>query len=144
MKNLGVFDKTLEKTGQWVESVAHEIGSTDHERSFQVLRAVLHALRDRLPPDEAVHLGAGLPMLLRGLYYESWHMGSKPEHYRHLEPFMEHIARDLPGLDRTQLERATTAVFSVMQERIGGGITQRVRHCLPEELRDFWPPPVVA
>ena len=25
-----------------------------------------------------MHLGAQLPMLLRGLYYEGWHMAGKP------------------------------------------------------------------
>jgi len=29
-------------------------------------------LRDRLTVDEAVNLGAQLPMLVRGFYYEGW------------------------------------------------------------------------
>jgi uncharacterized protein (DUF2267 family) len=73
MKNLGVFDKTTQKTGKWIEAVAHGMGSTDMERSFHVLRSVLHAIRDRLPANEAVHLGAQMPMLVRGFYYEGWH-----------------------------------------------------------------------
>jgi uncharacterized protein (DUF2267 family) len=36
-------------------------------RSFRLLRTVLQALRDWLPVNEAVDLGAQLPMLLRGV-----------------------------------------------------------------------------
>jgi uncharacterized protein (DUF2267 family) len=144
MKPLGVFNKTLARTAEYVEGVARCMGSTDMERSFQILRAVLHALRDRLPPEEAVHLGANLPMLLRGLYYEGWHIGSKPERYRHREQFLARVAKDLPGFDHAQLSRAAIAVFSMLDQHIGGEIVPRIRHCLPAELRDMWPTPAVA
>jgi len=42
-----------------------------------VLGAVLHALRDRLQIGLAVHLGAQLPLLVRGLYYDQWHRASR-------------------------------------------------------------------
>jgi uncharacterized protein (DUF2267 family) len=38
---------------------------------------VLHVLRDRLTPEQAVHLGAQLPILVRGVYYEGW--GASPQ-----------------------------------------------------------------
>ena len=38
MTNLGVFDKTQRKTAHWIESVAQNMGSTDMERSYHVLR----------------------------------------------------------------------------------------------------------
>lgn len=138
MKNLGVFENTQQKTAHWIENVARNMGSKDMERSYHVLRSVLHAVRDRLPPDEAVHLGAQMPMLVRGFYYEGWHPAGKPEHYRHKEDFLAHIARDVPNLDPAQRERAATAVFSVLSQEIGGGETDQVRHALPAEVRDLW------
>ena len=138
MKNLGVFAKTTEKTAQWVESVAHTMGSTDMERSYHILRSVLHAVRDRLPPNEAVHLGAQMPMLVRGFYYEGWHPANKPERYRHKDEFLAHIARDVPSLDATQRERAVSAVFHLLDEEISGGEVEQVRHALPAEIREIW------
>jgi uncharacterized protein (DUF2267 family) len=114
------------------------MGSTDMERSYHVLRSVLHAVRDRLPPDDAVHLGAQMPMLVRGFYYEGWHPADKPEHYRHKEDFLAHIAHDVPGLDPVQRERAATAVFSVLSQELSGGEADQVRHALPAEVRDLW------
>jgi len=46
MKKLGVFDKTQQKTAHWIEAVAQNMGSRDMERSYHVLRPVLHEVRD--------------------------------------------------------------------------------------------------
>jgi uncharacterized protein (DUF2267 family) len=114
------------------------MGSTNMERSYHVLRSVLHAVRDRLPPDDAVHLGAQMPMLVRGFYYEGWHPSGKPERYRHKEDFLARIAHDVPDLDPVQRERAATAVFSVLSQELSGGEADQVRHALPSELRELW------
>ena len=113
MENLGVFDKTQQKTAHWIEGVARYMGSNDMERSYHILRSVLHAVRDRLPPDEA-------------------------ERYRHKREFFDHIAADVPGLDEVQRERAVSAVFTVLNQALTGGEVKQVRHCLPPELREIW------
>lgn len=138
VKTLGVFEKTQQKTAHWIESVAHNMGSTDMERSYYVLRSVLHAVRDRLPPDEAVQLAAQMPMLVRGFYYEGWHPADKPERYRHKQDFLEHIAHDVPSLDPAQRERAASAVFDVLNHQLSGQEAEQVRHALPSEIRDLW------
>jgi uncharacterized protein (DUF2267 family) len=139
MKSLGVFEKTEQKTAHWIESVAHKMGSTDMERSYHILRSVLHALRDRLPEDEAVHLGAQMPMLVRGFYYEGWQPSATPKRYRRKKDFLDLIAHDVPGLDTVQQERAATAVFTVLDQELGGGETGQVRNAMPEEVRELWP-----
>jgi uncharacterized protein (DUF2267 family) len=65
-----VFETTLQKTNIWVKEVSDLLHWDDHPKAYHGLRAVLHVLRDRLPVNEAVHLGAQLPMLVRSLYYE--------------------------------------------------------------------------
>ena len=139
MKNPGVFDKTLQKTGRWIDAVAHRMGSTDTERSYHILKAVLHALRDRLPPDEAVQLAAQLPMLVRGFYFEGWHPANKPLKYRHKQDMLDRIAADVPSLDPTQRERAATAVFAVLTDELQSGELDQVRHAMPAEIRELWP-----
>lgn len=138
MKYPGVFDKTLQKTAHWIERVAHGMGSTDPDRGYHVLRAVLHAVRDRLPPDEAVQLGAQMPMLVRGFYFEGWHPADKPERYRNRQEFLSRIARDVPDLDPAQRERAATAVFELLDEEIGREAAQ-VRQIMPAQVRELWP-----
>src|SRR5262245_36403346 len=66
---LDVFDRTLQTTHVWLNELMDSLGS-DRQAAWHVLGAVLHALRDRLPPGLAAHLGAQLPLLVRGLYYD--------------------------------------------------------------------------
>jgi uncharacterized protein (DUF2267 family) len=141
MSQVSVFDRSEEKTMRWVKDVATGRGSTDMRRSYKILRAVLHATRDRLMPEEAVQLGAQLPMLVRGFYYEGWHPHDKPKRYRQKAPFLAQVDREAPGLDDVQLERAVTAVFQTLESEMPGSELDQVRHALPVELRELWPTP---
>jgi uncharacterized protein (DUF2267 family) len=139
MTRITAFDKSEQKTMDWINRISAIMGSTDAQRSYKILRAVLHATRDRLLPDEAVQLGAQLPMLVRGFYYEGWHPSDKPRKYRHKAEFLEQVQREEPTLDSTQLEQAVTAVFETLEAAMPGGELEQVRHALPAELRELWP-----
>jgi uncharacterized protein (DUF2267 family) len=73
-----VFGSTLEKTNRWVNEISDLLHWDDHHKAYHGLRAVLHVLRDRLPVPEAAHLGAQLPMLVRGFYYDNWKPAATP------------------------------------------------------------------
>ena len=70
-------DDALRATEDWIDDLMRRLAWHDRERVYLALLATLHALRDCLGRDEAVHLGAHLPPLLRGLYYEGWHPGGR-------------------------------------------------------------------
>jgi uncharacterized protein (DUF2267 family) len=133
-----VFDKTEQKTMHWVNGVAKNMGSRDFQRSYMVLRGVLHALRDRLPTYEAVQFGAQMPMLVRGFYYEGWRPQDKPKHYHHKDPFLQQVRSEVPVLDDAQIEKAVSSVFATLEDEIPGGELKQVRHALPSDLRDLW------
>ena len=66
-RGLEVFDRSLQETYLWLKAVAAGIGGDDRHRAYLVLRASLHALRDRLSPVAAAQLSAQLPMLRRSM-----------------------------------------------------------------------------
>ncbi len=74
-----VLDHTIQLTNVWLKKLGEEHHLGERHHCYSALRAVLHALRDRLAPEQAVHLGAQLPILVRGIYYEGWHLADKPE-----------------------------------------------------------------
>ncbi|QKT04880.1 DUF2267 domain-containing protein [Ectothiorhodospiraceae bacterium 2226] len=134
-----VFDKTLQTSSVWLSEIMDEMAWKDRHMAYVILRAVLHALRDRLMAEEAVDLGAQLPMLVRGLYYEGWRPAGKPLRYRHKAEFLERLGRELPAMDEAQLERSTRAVFKVLADHVTRGEITQVIAQLPAEVRAYWP-----
>ncbi|MEA5616401.1 DUF2267 domain-containing protein [Cronbergia sp. UHCC 0137] len=140
MTGLDIFDATVQKTMPWVNELTKELGWENKHQVFQGLRATLHALRDRLTVEEASHLGAQLPILLSGFYYENWRPGSKTHKDRTKEEFFQHI-RDYfrninPDLDTESLVRA---VFKIMAQRVSPGEIEDVVNMMPPALRELWP-----
>jgi uncharacterized protein (DUF2267 family) len=135
---LSVFDNTIEKTNIWLNEILDGLGWQERHRAYHALRAVLHALRDRLTIPEAADLGAQLPLVVRGIYYEGWHPSGKPVKERKKEEFVAHIAqafRDDPTVDP---EEVTRAVFRVVAQHVTAGEIDEVRNMLPAELRELW------
>lgn len=133
-----LFGGTVEKTCEWLNELIGETGWSSPERAYSALRAVLHTLRDRLTVDEAVNLGAQLPMLVRGFYYEGWRPAGRPLKYRHKEEFLRHVAALCPWLTDAEREWAVRAVFNVLARHVTGGEIEQVIHELPEEVRALW------
>lgn len=139
--NVPAFDRTIVKTNRWLNSLAETLGTDDRNQAYLALRAVLHAVRDRIPPDEAAQFAAQLPMLIRGFFYEGWHPAHKPRKYRHKREFLDQVEREAPALLGDTLESTVTAVFGLIDSEISRGEGEQVRALLPDELRELWPRP---
>lgn len=133
---LANFDSTLQESNLWLKGIGAQLHDHDRHIAYVALRATLHALRDRIGPENAVHLGAQLPMLLRGLYYEGWRMSAPATRERHKAAFLAHVAEELP--EDLDPERAARAVFFVMWQKIDSGEVAKLLRILPTELRDLW------
>ena len=111
----------------------------DRHTAYIALRAVLHALRDRLTVEEAVQLGAQLPTLIRGFYYEGWRPAGKPRRTHEWE-FLRTI-QDTFNLtpERPDAKLAARAVFKVLSRRVSEGEIKHVIAILPKDLQALWP-----
>jgi len=132
------FDSTLQTTNVWLNDILERLGWLDKQRAYHALRAVLHALRDRLPIDEAAALGAQLPMLVRGFYYEGWHPAGTPVKERHRDAFLAPIAAAFREDREVQPEAVARAVFQVIAKHVTPGEVKHVKITLPEEVRSLW------
>jgi uncharacterized protein (DUF2267 family) len=136
---LEVFDTTLQKTHSWLNDVMHVLGWQDKHKAYLAARATLQALRDRLTVAEVAQLGAQLPMLVRGFYYEGWNPNGTPVKERHKAPFLARIAEYFRNDAEADPERIARAVFTVLAARIAAGEIEDVTSVLPAELRTLWP-----
>jgi uncharacterized protein (DUF2267 family) len=136
---LDVFDATVHKTNTWLNELMRELAWPDRHDAYVALRATLHALRDRLPVEEAAQLGAQLPMLVRGFYYEGWAPTRKPLKIRTKEEFLDRITQELRRADPIDPESVACAVFAVLARRVTEGEIEDVKHVLPAALRSLWP-----
>ena len=135
---LEVFDKTLQITNIWLDEIMAELGP-DRQRAYHALRAVLHALRDRLPLNLAAHLGAQLPMLVRGVYYHKWQPQPDTSRERKQAEFLEHVGGGLQGIRPVDVKEATRVVLGVITRHVTGGQVEKVRQALPQDIRALWP-----
>jgi len=135
---VAAFETTMNKTHEWLKEVADAGGFTGEPQAYSALRAVLHAIRDRLTVDEAAHLGAQLPMLVRGFYFEGWKPAASPNRERTWDEFVQNVRESLRGNPMIEPERAIEATFRVLDQRITIGEINDIKRMLPQEVREHW------
>ena len=139
MTKAAVLDTSLQRTHEWLRDIGDELGFDNERAAYAALRATLHALRDRLPVELVAHLGAEMPMLVRGLYYDGWHPSETRLKASHDEDFLDSVAGELLGHDELEdVEAVVAAVLRVIDRRIAGGQIDRVLDAVPATVRRLW------
>ncbi len=124
---------TVQKTYEWLDEIADATGSSRSD-AYHILRSSLHVLRDRLIVDEVAQLGAQLPILVRGIYYDAWDPSHNPQKLKATE-YVERFVRDAqldPGLDPIAALRAAA---EVLRRHVTAGEMDDVLSSLPAEVR---------
>ncbi len=134
---LDVFDRSLETTHIWLNEICNDIGP-DKQVAWKVLSTVLHKLRDRLTINLAAHLGAQLPLLIRGVYYDQFEPGKMPSEFRSRDEFVTEVAEWLSDTRPVDPDEAIRSVFRVLSRHISEGQVSKVRDALPKSLRQMW------
>lgn len=135
---LEVFDKTLQITNAWLGEIA-ELTGTERHVAWHALGTVLRAVRDRLSIGLAAHLGAQLPLLIRGLYYDQFDPARAPAKWRSLDEFLGIVAAGFRGMEAVNPKPMAEAVFRVLNHNVDPGQVENVRRSMPEEVRAIWP-----
>jgi uncharacterized protein (DUF2267 family) len=134
---LEVFDKTLGTTHVWLNEICDDLGP-DKQVAWKVLSVVLHKLRDRLTLGLAAHLGAQLPLLVRGVYYDQFEPGKLPTECNNREEFIQEVAEWLTDTRPVDPDQAVRSVFKVLSRHVSEGQIQKVKDALPRSLRQSW------
>ena len=130
---------TVQKANLWLKELSAELGY-GREDTLLAFRTVVHGLRDRLPPVEAVQVAAHLPLLLKGVYYDGWKPARTPVKLKDRLAFYEYVAPALQrGIRDVEVETATHCVINMLVNHLPEGEVEQIRLLLPEGLRDLVP-----
>jgi uncharacterized protein (DUF2267 family) len=137
MTTISDLGSEVKATEAWVDDLMRLLGWHDRQRTFIALIATLHALRDCLGRDEAVYVGAQLPTVLRGLYYEGWHPHARALTSRRafLERILDGAHRDV-AVDPEQVGRAVLALLAM---RMPAAELEDAKAATPPALHNLWP-----
>jgi uncharacterized protein (DUF2267 family) len=133
-----VFDPQLQKTYDYLKNIMQEGQITSPHRAYSILRAVLHTLRDCLTIEEIAHLGAQLPMIIRGIYYENWDPNIVPKKIKTLEDFFYNVCLETSNaISIQEAEKNTPIILLVLTTYISEGEIQKIKNMLPKHLKNI-------
>jgi uncharacterized protein (DUF2267 family) len=138
--HLDVIDRSSQQAHVWINDVAEQFGTEDRQLAYRVLRAFLHAVRDRITVEESAQLAAQLPLLVRGIYYDGWRPAATPQTYHDRETFLGRIAAEARLDGPTEASYASEAAMTVLRRHVSEGEIADVLAIMPSELRDLLSP----
>lgn len=132
------FEQSVHTANAWLQELSVGVGRDDHQQAYRMMRAVFIALRDRMTTEEATDLGAQLPMLIRGIYYEGFNPSKTPTHERSKGTFLNHVSENLQANVDGDPEEIVRAVFKLISNHVTAGEMNHVQANLPAEIKSLW------
>ncbi len=133
------FERYAAEGNRFINEVAHELG-VDRNRAARITKAVLHAIRDRISPDDAIEFVQGLPMAMKGVFVDQYDISRTPVVIRHADEFIDFIynkngrasEKDFP--ERYHVIDALKGVFRVLERNMDYGQVQQIKEMFNNEI----------
>ncbi|MGN6211176.1 DUF2267 domain-containing protein [Parafilimonas sp.] len=134
------FDKYAAKGNELLHLLAEDL-QISNEKAFRILKAVLHVLRDHVSIQASVQLMAQLPVAVKGVYVEQWHVNAavKKLHVP-LDFFNEVCLYDksmaLQDFENyAAVENSVKAVFRTLNYYLSNGAFEDIIAVMPTEIK---------
>ena len=124
-------------TKAFYDLVAETLELDDRAKVAEITATVLHALRDRLTPDEAAQACAQLPLPLKRV----WEVDDEPDRRPirlHRPEFYARVRVDAGLASEREARDATFAVFGALKEQLSPGEADDILAQLPKDLKEVW------
>jgi uncharacterized protein (DUF2267 family) len=133
------FERYASEANYIINQVADEL-DVNRNAAARITRSVLHAVRDRLPADDAVEFAQGLPIALKGVYFDQYDLSLAPVSIRHPEDFIDYVRQkdgraamhDFPT--REHVEDGISAVFRVLERNMDYGQVEQIKRLVNDEM----------
>lgn len=136
MADITLLNKNIHKTFEWLRDIENNTQweYEDKARALDILRVVLHELRDNLMLNDLAHFSAQLPTVIKGILFEGWN----PNHSLRKEgEFAESIKAHLPQVyvEGTDINQAIKSVFLTIDKNIDKNEFEKLRKILLKGIR---------
>lgn len=116
----------------------------DRDKAGRILTAILHALRDIIPPEESLQFIAQLPMFLKAVYVNGWRIKKDKPKVKHFAQFLD-LVREHDGPSAVNdfeysdevAERYVDTTFIYLRKYVSLGEMQDLRDGLPKDLKSM-------
>lgn len=131
------------EANRFINEVAGELGIDDAQQALRITKAVLHAVRDRIPAADAVQFAQGLITVIRGIYFEDYDISRIPVVIRNQDDFISFVRdkdrgaafADFPT--REHVIQGLKAVFRVLESSMDYGQVEQVKRLVSNEVREL-------
>jgi len=131
---LDVFDNTIQKTTEILKQIESDLDwENRRNQSYLALRSVLHALRDRLPVEEAVHLSAQFPLLVKGIFFDGWRPIDVPIKMSRAE-FVQKVAEEFRFDVAGGIEKVIFSVLNAVFDSLDPSEKIKIEENLPDDI----------
>lgn len=137
-------NKCVEEANLFFKHVAAALGDPlDLACACRVSTAVWHTLRDRIEPEESIHLISQLPLLLKGIYVDGWKISMTSIDTESIDEFLQEVrAHDLLAAARDfgndeQARDAVKAVLHAMYHYGSADEKQVTKNNLPRPIAEL-------
>lgn len=134
LTGLKEYDNSLCCVKEWISEARDVLYLSTDEDAYAVLKAVLHSLRDVLPAEHAVKLGARLPLLLAGTYYENWTGETGSAKIENEADFYNLVLQNLRGREDYNPMFITKGIFRVIAAKLTAEEINSIAGNFPQTL----------
>jgi len=136
MAYITLLNRNIHKTFEWLRDIENNTQweYEDKARALDILRVVLHELRDNLMLNDLAHFSAQLPTVIKGILFEGWN----PNHSLRKEgEFAESIKAHLPQVyvEGTDINQAIKSLFLTINKNIDKNEFEKLRKILLKGIR---------
>jgi len=136
------FEQMARQGNTFINEVAMKLG-VHRNIAARITKAVIHAVRDKLPPNDAIEFAQGLPMALKAVFIDQYDLSDAPVNIRNPHDFLDYIFYndeftanyDFPEQD--SVENALRVVFNTLEEFMDKGQTNQVKKQLGKPISDM-------
>ena len=139
------FDKYAQEGNAYINSLAQKLGHPEEKsRTGILVRAVLHALRDRITIAESLNLMAQLPAFLKAVYVDNWKYKEKPDSLRDRQDFLSKVEENqqMYGEQQFSWNKSTEELTGIVLESLHGYLTEGeiedIIAQLPDDLKTYF------